>query len=229
MNLPPTPRCIPPSKTVCSMKDRRFKKDQSANRRGSLERGARRINATARSQMQDAGIVWYAVIVRSGKEFVTHRIINRACAGAYMPLQRRWRRKNRYCRDKVKIAYAAIPGCLFLGFQQGQERWYALFEQIHSLHAVVGVAGRPAAVTGACLADFLDRNKGRFDVADDERFMASHKEFRIGDRVQIVEGPFDGHIVEVQNINHGKAHILLDLFGTPQNVDIYLDKLEKAA
>jgi hypothetical protein len=35
--------------------------------------------------------------------------------------------------------------------------------------------------------------------------------------------------VEVQSINHGKAHILLDLFGTPQNVDIYLDKLEKAA
>jgi transcription antitermination factor NusG len=199
------------------------------DRRKSLEQGARRMNKTARSQMQDDGIVWYAVIVKSGKEFITHRIFNRVCEGVYMPMQRRWRRKNRYCRDKVKIAYAAIPGCMFIGFQQGRENWYTLFRKINSLRAVVGVAGRPVAVTGQCLADFLDRNKGNFDVADDEQFMRTYHEFKIGDRVQIVEGPFDGHVVEVQNINNGKAHILLDLFGVPQDVEIYLDKLEKAA
>jgi hypothetical protein len=68
------------------MKDRRFKKDQSANRRGSLERGARRINATARSQMQDAGIVWYAVVA------VMRKLIE--IANALVKADRLWAQKN---------------------------------------------------------------------------------------------------------------------------------------
>jgi len=199
------------------------------DRRKSLEQGARRMNRTARSQMQDADVFWFVVFTMAGKEFVTHRMLNRWGAIAYLPLCRKWRRVNRYRREKIKIAYPAIAGCCFLGLRGGQEPWFELFRSVPPLHGVLGLGGHPVAISGDRLEQFLDGNRFRFDADNSEQFMRSNYEFRIGDQVRIAEGPFEGHIVDVRSITGDQARIWLPLFGTRKETPIALDKLEKVA
>lgn len=197
--------------------------------RASLEHGARRMNRTARDRMLNADVVWYALFALSGKEFVTQRALRHWDAYAYLPLCRKWRRLNRYRREKVKVAYPAVAGCLFVGFERGRERWFDIFRAVRSIYGILGINGRPITLDGSRLMNFISDNRVQFDAAEEEKFMRTHHEFKIGDRVQIVEGPFDGHIVDVNNITGRNAHILIHILGGKQYVDIPLDKLEKAA
>lgn len=187
------------------------------------------MNKTARSRMQNDGVVWYVVFVMTGKEYLTQRMLSNWGASVYLPLCRKWRRLNRYTRDKTKIAYPAVAGSLFVGFERGQERWFDIFRSISSVYGVLGIDGRPVTVDGGRLETFIQENRFRFNVAGEEQFMRTYHEFQIGDRVQIVDGPFDGHIVDVKDIKGRNAYILIDLFGTTQDVAISLDKLEKVA
>ncbi|MCR9236177.1 MAG: hypothetical protein NXI17_05855 [Alphaproteobacteria bacterium] len=211
------------------MTDRRKKIEPTASRREALEQGARRTNREARASMVDTDRVWYAGFVLSGKEFIAQKLLKRVGAVPYLPLCQKWRRVNRYRREKVRIAYPAIAGSLFLGFERGQENWYEVFQRAPNLYGVLGANGYPVALDGNRLNRFITENKFRFGAADEERFMRTHHEFKIGDRVQIVSGPFDGNIVDVKTIKGSHARILLELFGGTQEVEIGLDNLEKAA
>ncbi len=205
------------------------RREQARRRRAPLEQGARRMNKTARDQMLNPDIVWYAVFVLSGKEFPAQKVLRHWAACIYLPLCRKWRRLNRYKRDKIKIAYPAVAGCLFVGFERGQESWFDIFRSVNSVYGVLGVNGRPVVLDGSRLAAFVNDNRILFDVAEEEKFMRTYHEFKIGDRVQIVDGPFGGHVVDVRDIKGKNAYILLNLLGGIQNVEISLDKLEKAA
>ena len=204
-----------------------MKRDTHTPRRALQEQRIRHANRAARSLMADPDTVWSAALTLSGAEYRAQRALRHWRACGYLPLCRRWRRVNRYARGKTLIAYPAIAGCLFVGFHRGRERWFDVFRSIPSLYGVLGVRGRPVAIDGARLLRFIHDNRFRFDAAEEERFMRTHHEFTIGDRVHIVEGPFAGRVVDVRQIKGRYAHILLDLLGGPQNVEILLDKLEK--
>ena len=199
------------------------------DRRKSLEQGARRLNQSAYRQMQRSEQVWYVLLLRSGHEFVVQRILHSFKAETYLPMCRKWRRVNRFKREKTKIAYPAIPGCIFVSFPSGVEPWFEIFTQIPSLWGVVGLGGNPMALTGHRVSEFVGRNRKRFDVADEQKFMRSNCEFQVGDRVQIVEGPFEGHIVDVRSIKGAKANVLINVFGILQPVGVPVDRLERAA
>lgn len=169
------------------------------------------------------------MLALSGKEFAVQRALRAFDAEAYVPLSRKFRRTNRFRREKIRIAYPATPGCVFAGFLPGQERWYEVFTDVPSLYGVLSADGAPIAVEGNRLAEFVHDNRFRFEAAEIERYMRTHYEFKTGDRVRIAEGPFEGHLVDVHEIRGAKAHILIELLGGAQEVAIPLDKLEKAA
>ncbi len=194
----------------------------------------------ARQHMGDESIIWYVIFVPSQKEYIAQKMITQWIgknspnpAGndvgcVYLPLYSKWRRVNRFSRNKQRFAFPALPGCLWLGVQKGNETWYELF-RLHLVYGVMSVANRPAGISGERLNRFIVENNRELDVPDVQQFMRSHHEFKTGDKVKIVEGPFDGHLVDVRAIKGGKAKILLELLGGSQEVEIALGKLEKAA
>jgi len=198
-------------------------------RRQAIEQGAKRSNRAARTDMMKPDIRWYAVLVRSGKEFIAQKMLRRYGCAVYVPMSRKWRRLNRYKQEKTKIAYAALPGMVFVGYAEGEERWFDIFSNITCAYGVLGVAGKLIAFNGPTLADFVTRNRSTLDVADEEKWMRTHREFKIGDRVQIVAGPLDGHIVDVRDIKGNAAIVLMEFFGGIKQIEISLEKLEKAA
>ena len=194
----------------------------AGGRHASRERGARRMNREARDLMGRADMAWYTVFVRAGREFRVQRILH-GWGACYLPLCRRWRRVNRYRREKARIADPAIAGCLFMGVERGRERWFDL-KSIDSVHGVLGRNGCPVALDGARLAAFAARNRPRF--GEDAPAIP---DVAAGDAVRIAGGPFDVHIVNVTDIRGRTAHILMTLLGHEQDIKIPLDKLEKVS
>lgn len=189
---------------------------------------ARRMNRRACEAMRDPDIVWYVVFVMSGKEFVAQTILRKWGASAYLPLRVRWRKHNHRHRMKSRIAYPAVPRCVFVGLPRGHENWYGLFE-LNTLQGVLSIGGEPAVLRTDLLRRFIDDNRSRFEVPDEHRFMPSNREYEIGDQVRIIEGPFEGHTVEVTDMVGPNALILIDLLGAQQKMKIPLDRLEIAA
>lgn len=198
------------------------------DRRQQLEQGARRINTAARSQMSNGNCAWYVGFVPPQKEFIAQKMLKQFGAYAYLPMHRKWRRANRTTREKKCYAYPALPGCLFFGLEIERERWYDLFN-LGPVRGVLGLHGKPTALPGARLNAFLEENGDAFTVADEQRFMRTHHEFATGDRVNVVDGPFDGRVAEVTEIVNSSAKIWINLLGTQHLVDIGLDQLEKAS
>lgn len=206
------------------MKKRDVAKKQYVRKRWELF--ARRMNREARLKMMDVDITWYVAFTPPGNEYATQRILREQGAFAYFLLDWKWRRVNRYTRNKTRFAYPAIAGMLFIGVPKGEEDWYGLFG-LSVLTAVLSVAGRPKELPGADLVVFVDQNARRLRVPSAQRWMRTHKEFEVGDRVRIAEGPFKDHLVDVSKIAAGHAHIVLSILGQTQDVEIPLDQLER--
>ncbi|MEG9884803.1 MAG: transcription termination/antitermination NusG family protein [Hyphomicrobiales bacterium] len=198
-----------------------------SQRRQFLERFAANENQAAQRAMSNPSIEWYGVLGRSGKEFVAQKVIARAGACAWLPLHTKWRLQNHFSRAKIKIAYPVIAGCLFVGFKAGHEDWWAVRRKAGCVHGVIGIRGYPVAITGARLSAFVARNRIRFGAPNEQRFMRSRHEFKVGDSARIVEGPFEGRVVDVRQIKGGYARVLMMLLGGSREVKLMLDQLEK--
>jgi len=189
---------------------------------------ARRTNRRACEAMLDTDTVWYVLFVMSGKEFVAQKILRKWGANAYLPLRVRWRKHSNKHRQKSRIAYPAVPRCVFVGMPKGEENWYGLFE-LNTIQGVLSIGGEPAVLRTPLLRNFIEDNRSRFEVPDEHRYMPSNREYDIGDQVRIIDGPFEGHTVEVTDMLGPNALILIDLLGAQQKMKIPLDRLEIAA
>ena len=197
--------------------------------REALERGARRMNRTARNAMRDPNIDWYVVFALSGKEFLVQQGLRTFSPAVYLPMRWHWRIVNRTTRVKARIAYPAIAGWLLVGFERGQERWFEIFRSLASITGVLGIDGHPAAFNGKVLETFLDQNEKSFDVPDYEQFMRSGEEFAVGDCVRIMDGPFAGQVDDVREIRDDRAKIFIECLNKTHEVSIPIDNLEKVA
>ncbi|PHR85952.1 MAG: hypothetical protein COA78_38545 [Blastopirellula sp.] len=198
------------------------------SRRDALERGARRHNRQAREQMGNDATNWFVAFVPPQKEFIAQKILTRWGGHVYLPLALKWRRVNRYARAKQRIAYAAMPGCVFLGLAADDPRWYDLF-LLDTVRGVLGLEGEPAALSGDGLHEFIERNRAKFTAPDEQKFMRTHHEFDVGDSVQIISGSFDGHTTKVEEITGRRAYFWLNLFGQITKCSVALDQLEKVS
>lgn len=188
---------------------------------------ARRLNRAARQRLTDPSLSWFVLFAPAGKEFAAQRVLEKRGIVSYLTLVRRWRRANRYVRQKERFAFPALPGMLFVGFS-ATPPWFDVFG-LSVIHGALGIGDTPHPVSGKALDAFIDRNRSWFDVEDVQRFMRSRREFAVGDTVTIADGPFEGHVVDVRAIRGARAEILVDLLGGPHLVSVALDKLEKAA
>ena len=98
---------------------------------------------------------------------------------------------------------------------------------VSCVQSVVGFNGEPCPITQAQI-DALEQVAHNRQLPNPHRYVRTANEFQEGDEVMIVEGPFAGRLVTVDQISGRKAKIWLNLFGTHQDVEIGIDALEVA-
>lgn len=86
-------------------------------------------------KFEDDELHWYALDVVRQKEFVAGYLLQKRGHMTFIPTETRYRKRNRYTKGgKIEVAYAALPGTVFVGFD-GPPNWF----EIMSMHLVNGV------------------------------------------------------------------------------------------
>jgi len=192
-----------------------------------------------------AGLFWYAFLVPAQKEYTAAHILTRRGAVTYVPTHTRFRRRNRYAKRKEEFAFPVAPRYVFAGFRHPPE-WYWLF-QLPLILAVVGINGTPKSMLNNKLAEFMGATpNGKLKLAEGERsievegrrplrapkeqrHMRTHREFKAGDEVDIVDGAYRDRKVIVREITGHMAKILMPLFGAEREVEVPLENLERTS
>ena len=160
--------------------------------------------------------------------FVIETLLRRAGFQVFLPTKKVWRRKSKYSKEKQLVAYPLLVGWVFVGWPKGENRWLDLF-RVSLVYEVAGIDGRPYLIPQSIMDDMFKRWGGRSTKAPErERFMRTHHEFKIGDRVRVVEGPFDGVLVRVVELRGPDARVVLKLLGGEQILQIHSMNLEAA-
>jgi transcription antitermination factor NusG len=137
---------------------------------------------------------WYAVYTRSRHEKQVDTMLQRQSLQTYLPLQRTWSRR----RDRrVTVHLPALPGYLFVRCTlYGEVR--AQVKKTPGVIHLVENAGRACVIPEAEIESLRVVLTRSLDAQ-------AHPYFNLGDRVQVVRGPFigaQGYLVRVAPSRH---------------------------
>lgn len=167
----------------------------------------------------DPELRWYVLVTAPQKERQVADELTRDGLAAYVPLMvfEVVRRGKRIQREKLPVGRY-----LFAGLPEGREPSFGLVEAVTG---VLGASGEPVAIAPDALQAFSDVLTGyRPDLAQefDGRFV-------VGDEVRVTEGPFRGHVAEIDSLLWtGNVRALVRLLGRMTPVDISTLHLEAA-
>ncbi len=133
---------------------------------------------------------WYALRVAPQKEFVVQEILTRKGVATYCPSDKRWRRQNRYTKNKDLKSFPLMPSYVFAGFIPGIPSLYDL-RKVDAILGCIGFNGEPKRIPKVGIRSMIGRYKNGLQRPTDERFMQTYKEFKAGDLVRIAHGPFE--------------------------------------
>lgn len=174
---------------------------------------------------------WYALRVTPQREYVAAFHLSQRGIETFVPTETRWRWANRYARSrkaKREVEFPVMPHYVFAGFA-GPVPWLHVFETPF-VHSVVGHSGQPWQLKGKDWDGFKAAHRNGFLRAPvEQRFMQSHKEFGVGDTVNIMSGAFRLTVAQVTSITGPIAKVMLPLFNDMREVPIPVDALEKIA
>lgn len=171
---------------------------------------------------------WYALRVPPQKEFVAAEILRRKGLATFLPVERLWRRKNKYVKDKVLRTYALMPRHVFTGFDKRAVSWFDVFS-LPAVQGVVGINGRPLLLDQDGMHRIMRLYENGIKAPDEQKFMGTHKEFKVGDIVEVIGGPFDGLKVPCVALMGAHAKVIIELFNASTEISIPTDQLVCAA
>jgi transcription termination/antitermination protein NusG len=163
---------------------------------------------------------WYAVYTRSRHEKQVEAMLRRQSLETYLPLRRAWsRRQDR----RVTVELPALPGYLFVRCAlYGEVR--AQIKKASGVIRVVENAGRPCAIPESQIESLRVVLAQSYDAE-------AHPFFKIGDRVQVARGPFEGaegHLIRVAPGRH-KLVIAVEWVNQAVAVEISADDVDPCA
>ena len=123
-------------------------------------------------------------------------------------------------KEKVKKMF---PGYVLVEMIMTDEAWY-IVRNTPGVTGFIGSSGKGAKPT-PLLPQEIDRilaNMGMSRVNIEE-------DLKVGDTVNIIDGPFNGMSGKVDNIDleNNRLNIIIDLFGQETNVDVELYQVSK--
>lgn len=173
---------------------------------------------------------WYVVNTVTGYEYkvkeklemmmVNSEEVAKSIFRVIVPEQTIVEYKDGVKKEKVKKMF---PGYVLVEMIMTDEAWY-IVRNTPGVTGFIGSSGKGAKPT-PLLPQEIDRilaNMGmsRVDV---------ESELKVGDTVNIVDGPFSGMTGKVDNIDleNNRLNIIIDLFGQETNVDVEVFQVSK--
>ena len=162
---------------------------------------------------------WYLVVTKPQSEFKAQENLLRQGYETYLPLVQTSRRRN---GKNVKRTETFFPRYLFILLDKENDNW-------SPIRSTFGVAGMvrfgvmPAVVPESLIAN-LKNNENEFGLQSFDK-----KELKQGDKVAIIDGPFEGYKAVYQKMkNSERVSVLLDIVGKNTQVTLSVHELEIA-
>lgn len=162
---------------------------------------------------------WYLVVTKPQSEFKAQENFLRQGYETYLPLVQTSRRRN---GKNVKRTETFFPRYLFISLDKETDNW-------SPIRSTIGVAGMvrfgemPAVVPKNLIVN-LKNNEDEFGLQSFEK-----KELKQGDKVEIIDGPFEGYKAIYQKMKSiERVSVLLDIVGKNTQVTLSIDELEIA-
>ncbi|WP_022697907.1 transcription termination/antitermination protein NusG [Euryhalocaulis caribicus] len=197
---------------------------------------------------------WYVLRVSPQREIIAEAALRLAGFEAFAPTEELWRKKNRFARKKTRYLRAIMPGYVFAGLpseeggygvdwpalawldavrgregDNGRRPFVAARAQYEGkvIRGVICENGLPKAIPFRAIKRFAAESATPVIHAPGEhRFMATHREFNVGDKARIAYGSLEGHEVPIVGFEGDKARIKLTLFGKETIQELPLYQLE---
>ena len=162
---------------------------------------------------------WYLVLTKPQSEFKAQENLLRQHYETYLPLVQSLRRRN---GKNVTRTEAFFPRYLFISLNKETDNWLPIRSTI-GVANIVRFGGMPAVVPDNMIANLKDN--------EDEcgRQISEKKELKQGDKVGIIDGPFEGHKAIYQKMKSiDRVSVLLDIVGKNTQVTLSVHELEIA-
>ena len=172
---------------------------------------------------------WFCLTVEPQKEFAAELILKRLNVAAFVPVElktpRASRKRSRRNLDVPPRKYPMFGSRYCFAFLAGQAQMFDLTMRIHIIKGVVGIRGKPFEFPLEAI-DYLMRKSGQNipHVAAPN----PHASFAKGEIVEITEGPFEGHVVPIEEIKGELAQFVIKILGKEQRLQLPLEILRAA-
>ena len=172
---------------------------------------------------------WYVVNTYSGHESkVKEKLEMRASSmgledyifRVVVPEQTEVEYKDGVKKEKVKKMF---PGYILVEMIMTDEAWY-IVRNTPGVTGFIGSSGKGAKPT-PLLPQEIDRILANMGMSR----VNIEQDLKVGDTVNIIDGPFNGMSGKVDNIDieNNRLNIIIDLFGQETNVDVELYQVSK--
>lgn len=162
---------------------------------------------------------WYLVVTKPQSEFKAQEHLLRQDYVTYLPLVQSSRRRNGKLVNRTE---AFFPRYLFINLNKETDNWSAVRSTI-GVSGLVRFGGLPAAVPEN-MVDALRKNENEFGLQSLEK-----QELKLGDKVEIIDGPFEGYKAVYQKMKSSeRVSVLLDVVGKNTHVTLSVHELEIA-
>jgi transcription antitermination factor NusG len=164
---------------------------------------------------------WYAVMSTPQREFDAVSVLADYGYEVFTPIERKHLKRYKGQRGNRVREYPMIRGYCFAQFDRIP--WHLLRDERETIRGVVSSGYTPTPIP----EDQIEAVKELSNVlVPYTNAVDTHRALRSGQVVEIVAGPFAGHITRLEHITLGKAMALIDMLGKAHPVEFDLDMLE---
>jgi transcription antitermination factor NusG len=174
---------------------------------------------------------WYVMRTPPNREFDAEELLSRQGYTIMCPVRKKKIRSSRTKKAKNRtIELPLMPCYVLMGFK-GVPNWQKLFSFSRPYQLVTSVCGfnRRAKFLPRTAHPWIEEMLATTSAEINDKGKHSKSVFSKGDNVEILDGPFEGFVVEVQKTNSKDAMCLFNLFGREQKVKVSVDNIQKAA
>lgn len=162
---------------------------------------------------------WYLVTTKPQSEFKAQENLLRQGYEIYFPLVQVSRRRN---GKNIKRTEPFFPRYIFILLDKETDNWSPI-RSTFGVSGMVQFGGMPAVVPEVIINN-LKQNENEFGLQSCEQ-----KELEPGDKIQIVDGPFNGYQAIYQKMKSAeRVSVLLDIVGKNTQVTLSVHELELA-
>ncbi len=162
---------------------------------------------------------WYLIVTKPQSEFKAQENLLRQGYVTYLPLVQTTRRRN---GKKIQRTEAFFPRYLFISLDKEMDNWSPIRSTI-GVAGMVRFGGIPVVVPENIIVH-LKNNETEFSLQLTEK-----KELKLGDQVEIIDGPFEGYKAVYQKMKSTeRVSVLLDIVGKNTQVTLSVHELEIA-